>query len=142
MVDHRGRILANMLPVGDAFGGIKAFKNLLYQMEKNQPMKQIAEGDTVLLLPLMYTGNSDFYETPAGSMPGGLIVAAGRCGSVSAYCSGRYPPALGACIYRIDANFAFCRLYDGRLSLCPLFLGCSMAISCRLGFRDRTLYIL
>ena len=42
----------------------------------NMEITPVNEGDFVLILPGMYTGNTDWRETPLGSMPGGYHVAA------------------------------------------------------------------
>lgn len=49
---------------------------LIRRARNGKPITVVDEGDTVILLPLMYTGNTDFRETPHGSMPGGYLVAA------------------------------------------------------------------
>ncbi len=49
---------------------------LIRRARSGKPITVVDEGDTVILLPLMYTGNTDFRETPHGSMPGGYLVAA------------------------------------------------------------------
>ncbi len=41
-----------------------------------QALPVVDPGDYVLILPAMYTGNTDWRETPFGSMPGGFILAA------------------------------------------------------------------
>ena len=40
---------------------------------KGKKLTHIKEGDTVILLPLMYTGNVDFKPFPTGNAPGGFI---------------------------------------------------------------------
>lgn len=49
---------------------------LIRRARSGKPITVVDEGNTVILLPLMYTGNTDFRETPHGSMPGGYLVAA------------------------------------------------------------------
>lgn len=73
-VDRQGRILANLIGDKKVFERTYSFRSLLEPVDKNRPIKLINAGDTVLLLPLMFTGNSDFYDTPAGVMPGGFIL--------------------------------------------------------------------
>jgi class 3 adenylate cyclase len=72
--DSRGRVLVNLLPVSDVYKKTFRLKTLLTQVEQNRPISQVDPGDLVIILPLMYTGNSDQFETPAGMMPGGFVV--------------------------------------------------------------------
>jgi len=64
------------------FGARDQFKKVNYSLlplinrvRQGLELTVIEKGDSVLLLPAMYTGNTDWRETPFGSMPGGLIVA-------------------------------------------------------------------
>ncbi len=45
------------------------------QKKKTLKTKAIAEDDTVLILPLFYTGSADFKGTPYGETPGGFAIA-------------------------------------------------------------------
>lgn len=47
---------------------------LLQRSERLIPSKGISEGDIVVILPKMFTGNTDFVDTPMGSMPGGFVL--------------------------------------------------------------------
>jgi class 3 adenylate cyclase len=50
--------------------------DVLAEAEAGAPIREVAPGDTVLILPAYFTGNTDFKDTIAGLMPGGFIVAA------------------------------------------------------------------
>lgn len=69
-----------LMPVN--FTGTKKFLSrgnsvltALNRAHENKPQK-INEGDVVLVLPHLYTGNTDFKVTPLGEMPAGLILGA------------------------------------------------------------------
>lgn len=49
---------------------------VIARLKKGMDLSIIKPGDIVLILPAMYTGNTDFVTTPFGSMPGGYILAA------------------------------------------------------------------
>lgn len=49
---------------------------VINQIKRGQPLDEIQEGDYVLILPQMFTGNTDFRLTPFGYMPGGFVHAA------------------------------------------------------------------
>jgi class 3 adenylate cyclase len=53
-------------------------RSLVYQLENalnGKPVEGINEGDIVLILPQMFTGNTDFKHTPFGAIPGGYVIA-------------------------------------------------------------------
>jgi len=74
--DSRGRILVNMIPMLDLYQYTYQFEKPIRHALAGKPIKKIKEGDYVIILPLMYTGHSDVFDTPAGSLPGGFILAA------------------------------------------------------------------
>jgi serine phosphatase RsbU (regulator of sigma subunit) len=94
---------------------------LIRRARNGKPITVVDEGDTVILLPLMYTGNTDFRETPHGSMPGGYLVAA----MVNSSLTGKWLKSWNAGIPLIIAGglsgawiaFAFSPLMIGVISL-------------------------
>jgi class 3 adenylate cyclase len=48
---------------------------LLDAAEAGEPYDRVSPGDVVLILPHMYTGNTDFKATPYGQMPAGYVIA-------------------------------------------------------------------
>ncbi len=71
-----GRILVNVDK--DSIYAAKSYgmAALIRRARSGKPISVVEEGDIVILLPMMYTGNTDFRETAHGSMPGGFLVAA------------------------------------------------------------------
>ena len=94
---------------------------LIRRARNGKPITVVDEGDTVILLPLMYTGNTDFRETPHGSMPGGYLVTA----MVNSSLTGKWLKSWNAGIPLIIAGglsgawiaFAFSPLMIGVISL-------------------------
>lgn len=52
-----------------------SMRGLLNVVSKGERSEKVNEGDVVLILPHMYTGNTDFKMTPFGSTPGGMVIA-------------------------------------------------------------------
>ena len=50
--------------------------SLLDKAAKGQPSSIVKKGDIVFIVPQHYTGNTDFKQTPLGSIPGGFVIAA------------------------------------------------------------------
>ena len=71
-----GRILVNVDKQSVYAQKTYGMGTLIRRARSGKPIPVVEEGDIVILLPLMYTGNTDFRETPHGSMPGGYLVAA------------------------------------------------------------------
>ena len=75
-VDRDGFLPVNFSTPSQYFQATFSMKSTLAKVHRGDPLTQIDPGDTVLILPLLYTGNHDEYETPLGRMPGGFINAA------------------------------------------------------------------
>jgi class 3 adenylate cyclase len=58
------------------YAATRSIRGLVQRARNGAESEVVHEGDVVLLLPLMYTGNSDFKQTPFGSHPAGYVVAA------------------------------------------------------------------
>jgi class 3 adenylate cyclase len=76
-VDRFGRILANLVSPQQLRERTRTLATLL---KDNDQRREILEGisssDVLLLLPQMFTGNTDFKDTALGSLEGGYILAA------------------------------------------------------------------
>ena len=74
-VDAGGELVINF-PPPKAFETINmSMRGLLNRALNGQASKVVEKGDVVLILPHMYTGNTDFTQTPFGAAPGGLVIA-------------------------------------------------------------------
>ena len=88
-LDERGTLLDGsvlptdadgMLPINFTSGRqyykkAKSMRSLISRARAKTPITDVQEGDTVILLPLMYTGNIDIIDTPMGDLPGGFVHA-------------------------------------------------------------------
>lgn len=105
---------------------------LIRRARTGKPITVVDEGDVVILLPLMYTGNTDFRETPHGSMPGGYLVAA----MVDSTLTGKWLKSWNAGIPLILAGglsgawiaVAFSPLMIGVISMAVIGMGIVMCI--------------
>lgn len=75
-IDDHGEVIVNFLPPKDLRSSNKSLRGLLGKSLNGEPSKNVKEGDVVLILPLMFTGNTDFQQTPYGMQAGGYVVAA------------------------------------------------------------------
>ena len=75
-LDHKGKLAINMVPPRDFAKVSVSLKSALMRVRAARPFSEvIKEGQTILILPGMFTGNSDFAQTPIGYIPGGYVVA-------------------------------------------------------------------
>lgn len=75
-LDSSGRFLVNLPEMSQLIKASKSMKHLLGSDGPEWAQKTISQGDTVLLLPDMYTGKVNFVGTPLGAIPSGYVVAA------------------------------------------------------------------
>ncbi|MEZ4743245.1 MAG: adenylate/guanylate cyclase domain-containing protein [Bdellovibrionota bacterium] len=78
-LDDEGFLPVNFFPhESDLYKNrtIMSLKYFLNRAQKGMPLDLINAGDTVLILPLFYTGNTDFKWTPFGDLPAGIVPAA------------------------------------------------------------------
>jgi len=68
------QILVNTLSSKTLFAESRRLLSLIFHMIKGTKIKTINEGDYVVILPAMYTGNTDWRESALGSVPGGFIM--------------------------------------------------------------------
>lgn len=74
-LDDAGRMIVDFAPPSVYPKQSRRILNLIDKADRGEPQTEIEEGDSVLLLPHMYTGNTDFTVTPVGPMPGPYVVA-------------------------------------------------------------------
>jgi serine phosphatase RsbU (regulator of sigma subunit) len=70
------KILVNFSPKSVYLKRALSFLAVIERTKTNQPISVIKPGDFVVILPAMYTGNTDFRETPFGPMAGGYHLVA------------------------------------------------------------------
>lgn len=74
-IDSEGMLTVNFVPPDRFRGQNRSLKGLLQRSQLGQSTDVIQAGDVVLILPQMYTGNTDFSMTPFGEIPGGYVLA-------------------------------------------------------------------
>ncbi len=74
-LDEAGRMIVDFAPPTAYPKQSRRILNLIDKADRGEPQTDVEAGDTVLLLPHMYTGNTDFTVTPVGPMPGPYVVA-------------------------------------------------------------------
>jgi serine phosphatase RsbU (regulator of sigma subunit) len=70
-----GTVLVNWLSPAKVYGGAMSFASAFDSMRKGGLWSKIPEGSHVLLMPLAFTGNVDFKDSPYGQLPGGIVLA-------------------------------------------------------------------
>ncbi len=75
-LDAAGRVLVNIDRPEVYAKRAFAMLPVVTRARKGDVVPIVNAGDYVVILPAMYTGNTDFKETPHGSVPGGYIMAA------------------------------------------------------------------
>lgn len=75
-LDGKGRMLLNLSRPADYYEHTWSLLPAIRRARAGEPLPKVEAGDVVLILPLLYTGNHDEVETPAGRMPGGFLLAA------------------------------------------------------------------
>lgn len=73
-IDNNGDVIVNFLPPRTLYSANKSLRGLLRLVSENRPSESIKDKDVVLILPLMFTGNTDFQESPFGTIPGGFVI--------------------------------------------------------------------
>lgn len=74
-LDHRGEVIVNFLPARNLNSVNKSLRGLLRKAKKGSKSSHIEEDDVVLIIPQMFTGNTDFKLSPYGTIPGGYVIA-------------------------------------------------------------------
>jgi serine phosphatase RsbU (regulator of sigma subunit) len=75
-VNSSGEFIPNFAPRQAFAKNSFAFMTVVARVKKGLDLSIIKPGDVVVILPAMYTGNTDFKSTPFGNLPGGLILSA------------------------------------------------------------------
>lgn len=73
---RRGGILVNMPSPDKLMARTYNMVTLVDYARIGKPITPVAAGDVVLILPSMYTGNTDWHPTPFGTTAGGFVHAA------------------------------------------------------------------
>lgn len=77
-IDDQGRVHINFSGKAEYFGKegrVRSLWRVLEDSRKTTTIDGVTEGDFVVIIPMMYTGNTDFKMTPMGYVPGGLVHA-------------------------------------------------------------------
>jgi len=74
-IDPSGYVTVNFPPPAAFYEKSWSMKGILSLAEQGKASKYVESDDVVLILPLMYTGNTDFKQTPFGFAPGGFVIA-------------------------------------------------------------------
>lgn len=75
-INDQGQLTVNFAPPARFYEKNKSMKGLIQLARDGKPSKLVEKGDVVLILPHMYSGNTDFKLSPFGNMPGGFVIAA------------------------------------------------------------------
>ncbi len=75
-LNQAGNVVVNMPHPAHIYSKTRSVQGLVRLVEEGRPSSVIQPGDVVLMLPLMFTGNVDFHDTPFGNQPGGFIQVA------------------------------------------------------------------
>lgn len=74
--NSRGMVLANLENLALYQSKTLSMGALISRALKGKPVSVIEEGDYVVILPAMYTGNTDWRESPLGTIQGGYVMVA------------------------------------------------------------------
>lgn len=74
-LDRNGQVLVNFSREAAYYDRHRRLGTAVLNARQGKPISDIKAGDTVLILPEMYTGSTDFKKTPLGILPGGFILA-------------------------------------------------------------------
>ncbi|MEN9810240.1 MAG: hypothetical protein RLZZ488_1807 [Pseudomonadota bacterium] len=70
-----GTVLVNWLNPVKAYSRAQSFASAFSAMRSGSLWNKIPEGSHILIIPLAFTGNVDFKDSPYGQLPGGLVLA-------------------------------------------------------------------
>jgi class 3 adenylate cyclase len=74
-LDEQGREIVNLPSVSGLHARTHSMRGLIALAQNGEPSGLVEKDDVVLILPQMYTGNTDFKQTALGNIPAGWIVA-------------------------------------------------------------------
>jgi serine phosphatase RsbU (regulator of sigma subunit) len=72
-LDRNGRIPVNFIRPSEIYASSYRLGSMLAVAQVDLRAKEVSPGDTVVILPAMYTGSTDFHKSPVGTIPGGLV---------------------------------------------------------------------
>lgn len=72
---NEGTVLVNWLNPMKAYSTAQSFASAFSAMKTGSLWSKIPEGSHILIIPLAFTGNVDFKDSPYGQLPGGLVLA-------------------------------------------------------------------
>ena len=75
-VSGDGRLLINFFEKSTYYEQAYSLGPVVELARKSKDISIVNPGDIVVVLPAMFTGNTDFIETPYGAMPGGFHIVA------------------------------------------------------------------
>ena len=75
-LNHEGKILVNFKDPATYRSVSQSLLPIITRVRSGMDLPILNAGDYVLLLPAMYTGNTDFVDSPFGPIPGGFHFAA------------------------------------------------------------------
>jgi serine phosphatase RsbU (regulator of sigma subunit) len=73
--DVNGKVVVNFFQRKSFYTNSTRILSIIRELATNSPLSAVSPGDTVLILPSMFTGSTDFIRTPLGPMPGGYVIA-------------------------------------------------------------------
>lgn len=73
-VNRDGSMLINWVSKKEFYGNLYRAKDNISRGLRNLPAKNVNKGDIVVIIPNLFTGNTDFQQTPYGMLPGGAHI--------------------------------------------------------------------
>lgn len=72
-LDRHGLLPVNFTTLSKYYNSVRSMRSLLERARKNLTISDVSPGDIVILLPMMFTGHSDFVQSPFGNIPGSAV---------------------------------------------------------------------
>src|SRR5690606_29442221 len=70
---NKGHLLINQITHQEIDKNTTNIKIALVLVEKKMPLKFVKEGDTVIILPKLFTGHGEWTQTPLGTVPSSFV---------------------------------------------------------------------
>jgi class 3 adenylate cyclase len=99
----RGQVAVNMLDVAVLERNIYSMASVIHRVREGKRLDRIQPDQLVILLPGMFTGNSDMVDTPIGRVPGSYVVLS----MINSVLTGQWIRTLPSSLWDI-AIFALC----------------------------------
>lgn len=74
-LDRYNRTPVNFISPADFTRINFKYSYVLSKLKRGEPLSEIQRGDTVIIVPLFYSGNVDISDTPVGTLPRSIITA-------------------------------------------------------------------